>query len=76
MSINKDKTQIVHFHNPSIPKSPQDFVLGDQTLCIVNNYKYLGLILAEHLDYKIMVRTVATAANRALAFLKGKTKCN
>ena len=66
MSINKNKTQIAHFRNPSISKATYDFVIADQNLCIVNKCKCLGFTLTEHLDYKEIVKSVATSAKRAL----------
>ena len=40
----------------------------------VDKYTYLGLVLTEHLDYQIMAKHVAAAANRALGLLISKHK--
>ena len=41
---------------------------------IVSQYKYLGVILTEHLDYITMTKQVAQSASRALGLLIAKDK--
>ena len=76
MSVNQGKTKIVHYRNPSVQRCDCVFKLGDSVLEVVDRYKYLGLILSEHLDYNIMVNMVAGSANRALGLLIAKCKVN
>ena len=40
----------------------------------VSQYKYLGLILTEHLDFLEMAKSVAKSASRALEFIICKDK--
>ena len=50
------------------------FSCGESTLDITQQYKYLGLILQEHLDYSITAKAVAQSASRALGLLIAKAK--
>ena len=72
--VNNDKSPIVHFRNPSVPKSNYVFMYGTEQLHIVSQYKYMGLILTECLDYNVMSKMVSKAASRALGLLIAKSK--
>ena len=50
LTINTDKFKVMHFRPPSIERTVHAFKCGMSTLEIVSQYKYLGLILTEHLD--------------------------
>ena len=43
---------------------------------ISKSYKYSGVLLTDTLDYNVMVKSVARAANRALGLLISKVKLN
>ena len=64
-----DKSKIVHFRLPSVPRSSFHFSCGESTLDITQQYKYLGVILQEHLDYGLTAKAVAQSASRALGLL-------
>ncbi len=70
MSLNTDKTQIVHFR----AQSQYVFKYGDHDIKLVPLYKYLGLVLNEHLDYQLMAKVVAKSTNRMLGLLIAKSK--
>ena len=70
LKINKDKSKIIHFRRPLM----FDFSCGDLNLDITSQYKYLGLLVNEHLDYNITAKAVAQAASRALGLLLRKLK--
>ena len=74
MQINPGKTKVVHFRPPSVVKSSFHFMCGDNDIDVIPEYKYLGLILNEHMDYNVMAKAVAAAANRALGLLIAKSK--
>jgi len=74
MSVNISKSQIVHFRNVAKSKTNVIFNIGFNQLDTVTQYKYLGLILSEHLDHKITVKMVAQSASRALGLLIAKFK--
>ena len=65
---------MVHFRPNPRPRTHYIFKCGDDTVEVVDKYKYLGLILTEYLDYKFMADTVAKSASRALGFLIYKSK--
>ena len=72
--INVEKSKIVHFRSPSITRSDFNLPCGDANIETVCRYKYLGVILTEHLDFTIMTKTVAQSASRALGLLIAKDK--
>ena len=77
LKINKDKSKIVHFRRPSVTRSRRsvsNFSCGDSNLELTQQYKYLGLILQEHLDYSVTAKAVAQSASRALGLLIAKAK--
>ena len=74
--VNQEKSKIIHFRTPSIPKSSFDFKCGDTSLDIASQYNYLGLTLTEFLNYDIMAANVAKSASRALGLVIHKSKLN
>ena len=76
MQVNTEKTQIVHFRPPSFDRTEYCFKYGAQVINVVLQYKYLGLILSEHLDYQITATMVAKSASRALGLLFAKFKAS
>ena len=50
------------------------FKVNDETVEYASNYKYLGLVLYEHLDYALTAKIVSQSENRALGLLIAKTK--
>jgi hypothetical protein len=53
MNVNPLKSNILHFQNSSLTCSDYVFINGDTTLNYVTQYKYIGRVLTEHLDYSI-----------------------
>ncbi len=74
MKVNETKTNIIHFRNKRCAKTAENFKLGAKTLDIVSNYKYLGIMLNEYLDYTVCAETLSGAAGRALGAVIGKTR--
>ena len=74
ISVNAAKSNIVHFRNPSEPQSDTVFTVNDENILYTMQYKYLGIVLSEHLDYAITAKNVAQSANRALGLLIAKSK--
>ena len=48
MSINIDKTKVVHFRNPAESRTAFSFSCGNQTIDVTNSYRYLGLTIDQH----------------------------
>ncbi len=76
MKINYDKSKVVHFRNQTIKQSPFNFNIHGNIVETQNKYKYLGLLLEEHLDMKVTSDHVAKAAQRALGLLIAKDKAH
>ncbi len=74
MSLNTDKTEIIHFCTQSHSRIQYVFRYGDYDIKLVPLYKYLGLVLNEHLDYQLMAKVVVKSAKRELGFLIAKSK--
>ena len=72
MKVNIEKMQIFHFRSKQTSKTETIFYLGPQALGIVNQYRYLGLILTEHMCYKATGDALAMGAGRALRKLVAK----
>ncbi len=66
LKINKDKTKIIHFRNKRVKKTEKHFFIDNEEVEILDRYKYLGIILNEHLDFNVTASTLAGAAGRAL----------
>ena len=76
LTVNLDKTKVVHFRNPSVKQTTKIFLLNGEEVCIVGKYQYLGLLLTEFLDYNEMAKAVAKSASRALSLLIVKSKAH
>lgn len=72
--FNARKSNIVHFRKASQPRTSCTFKLGNIELGVVNQYKYLGVILNEFLDYSVTAKVLADSANRALGAIINKYK--
>ena len=72
MSINTEKTNIMHFRPKRCLITSFIFKFGDTLLSIKNQYKYLGIMLNEHLDYATTAELLSGAANRALGAIINK----
>ena len=66
MKVNVNKTKIVHFRTKGQPHTCFNFVYGNENVELVDKYKYLGLILDDHLDYSITADALSGSAGRAL----------
>ena len=76
MGLNLKKTTIVHFRRKlrSKPRSTYPFTFNEEEISYASQYKYLGLILNEHLDWSASLEVVITKANRALALLNHRMR--
>jgi hypothetical protein len=70
--LNMDKTKVVHYRNSNCQMSEYVFKFGDSIIEYADKYKYLGLWLEQHLDFKYTVSQVAASASRALGGLISK----
>ena len=65
---------MVHFRTPKAPRTDFTFRIGPDIIKIHRKYKYLGLVLNEHLDYNETVENVTQCANRAFGAVVAKSK--
>jgi len=49
--VNESKTEIVHFRPKNVQKTDDNFVFRGCNLKVVNEYRYLGLVLTENLQF-------------------------
>ncbi len=74
MSVNLDKSNILHFRTPSVQVTNTTFMFGENTITLANKYRYLGLVITDLLDYNVTAKIVAQSAGRALGLLIAKCK--
>ena len=74
VTVNGNKSKVMHFRSQNVDKTGFLFICDDVIFETIIQYKYLGLILTEHLDYLQMTKFVAKSASRALGFLIYKDK--
>ena len=66
LMVNIDKTNVVHFRKVRTLRTNFEFKYGEKNLDIINQYKYLGIILDEHLTFNATAAALAGGAGRAL----------
>ncbi len=76
LSVNIDKTKIMHFRPANSPQTDFVFKYGDLPLECVSEYKYLGILLDEHMDFSKTATLLANSAGRALGSVINKVKAN
>lgn len=69
LNVNCNKTKVVHFRPASKTRTNYQFKYNGMVLEIVEQYKYLGIVLNEFLDFKCTAKVLASAAGRALGKL-------
>ena len=74
LSVNKEKTKVIHFRNKRRPRSNAQFLFDESNLEIVSSYKYLGITLSEYLDFNVTANVLAGAAGMALSAILEKFK--
>lgn len=72
LSLNREKTKIIHFRPISVESSQFNFSCGNINISLTHCYKYLGLWFQEHLDMKFATSELAKSASRALSALYTK----
>ena len=74
LSVNIDKTNILHFRNRQNPQTLFKFIYNQNELLKVSNYKYQGFFLHEHLDFEFNALKLSKSASRAIGSLLSKFK--
>ena len=74
LSVNDAKSEIIHFRGVKKAVTQSEFKIGTKPLKVVSKYKYLGIILDEHLKFEQCAEMLASSAGRALAKMISKFK--
>ena len=74
LTINSDKTKIIHFRPLSQTRCNFNFTCGNIEVDLTDRYKYLGFWFQENLDMKFATSELAKSAGRALSALYAKLK--
>ena len=74
LKVNTDKTNIVHFRPTRQQKTNFNFKYGEHIINMASEYKYLGIIVDEHLKFDSCISALASAAGRALGAIISKFK--
>ena len=74
VSVNVAKCGVVHFRKTNKLQRHHIFKVNGLEIKTLSKYKYLGVILDEHLNFKDCSETLADSAGRALCKIIGKFK--
>ncbi len=72
LSINQDKSKVIHFRFKGKMQSAFQFNCGELNLDYTSKYKYLGMWMDEHQDFNEHIKAVSKSASRALGALIAK----
>ena len=74
LNINSDKSKVVHFRNQSSPRTEFCFSCSGKNIEVISQYKYLGIIFQEFMNYDIGAKVLADSASRAFGYIISKFK--
>ena len=74
LHVNINKSNVIHFRPVRRQRSLYEFKLGQNTIQYVECYRYLGILLDEHLKMNNCVSALCESANRALGGVISKFK--
>lgn len=72
LSVNIDKTKIIHFRKARMERTQIEFTLGAHNIDIATEYRYLGLDFNETFDPVHGVSKLCTSASRAIGKIVSK----
>ena len=74
MKINMSKSKVMHIRRKGTERSEFPFKFGQQVINYVSEYKYLGVIVDDTLEFTGHTSAMASAGHRALGALSGNIK--
>ena len=74
LSVSELKSKVVHFRPISVPRTKEIFTCGNFQLDIVSDYRYLGFVINEKLDYSEGIKVIADSASRSFGAIVSKCK--
>ena len=72
IKFNNRKSNVVHYRNKNTEPTISQFYLSNQLIERVKQYKYLGVILHEYVDFNVTAEVLAGAGSRALGSILHK----
>ena len=72
LKVNTDKTKVMHVRKATKQQTEYVFQLDNMTLETVPKYRYLGLVINEHLDYTETTTELVVSGSRSLGSLVSK----
>ncbi len=66
IKFNNKQSNVIHFRKKSKPVTHIEFYPSGQKINIAEQYKYLGVMLSELVDFNIAVKQLSDAGRRAL----------
>ena len=67
LKLNTSKMNVVRFRNTRTKKSTFEFEYNGSKIDTISEYKYLGVIMDEHLNFKSCSKKLADSGSRALS---------
>ena len=67
LEVNLLKTNIMHIRKNQCRKSEFNFTFEGKSVVYCENYKYLGIIVNEHLNFEKSTKDLCDSAGRALS---------
>ena len=74
LQINSDKTKILVFSNKKIKRENYDFKLGEDSIEIVDSFKYLGIRFSYNGKFTLTINDLGSMAERAMYSLYKKSR--
>ena len=75
-AVSELNSNIVHYRPISVPRTKEVFRCGNFQLDIASDYRYLGFVINENLDYSKGIKVIADAASRSFGAIVSKCKAN
>ena len=67
MKVNVEKCGVMHMRKKGVNRSDEGFLVGGKVIKVVEEYKYLGCVVDEHLSNVRMIEERAKAGAKALS---------
>ena len=74
LSVSELKSKVVHYRPISVPRTKEIFRCGNFQLDIVSDYRYLGFVINENLDYSEGIKVIVDSASRSFGAIVSKCK--
>ncbi len=76
IKFNAKQSNILHIRQCHMTRTNFSFKLGNMVLTMVVQYKYLGIVITEFIDYNVVAQILVNAANRTLGSVINKYQKN